>query len=186
VDFEDIVARDPSEHTGTDTEQLLYVKSVMEIASEEDLVFAERVDVFTPELFYMDVCGYVSPRTASFLRAREYELLMIILREKMKWKMRRPYLAASAFGIDLNPPLKFTTGVGPSYPSGHAAISRFYAQSLALFFEDLRGELFNLSSRIAWSRLQLGVHFLRDIKEGERLADLYFEKIRRGIALPKN
>jgi hypothetical protein len=40
--------------------------------------------------------------------------------------------------------------------------------------DEVRFELFNLAKRIAFSRIQLGVHYPQDIREGERLADQRF------------
>jgi len=123
----------------------------------------------------MDVCGRISPRLDHHLNLFSNELMLHVLREKIKWGVKRPYAVANDFGIVLQHQLDFTTGIGPSYPSGHAALSRFYAHYLSAIFEDLRVELFSFSNRICFSRLHIGVHFLRDIEAGKYLADCFFE-----------
>ena len=156
-------------------EQLLFVKGMMDLATEEDLRFAERVDYLSQDLFYMDVCGRISSRLNFHLNLYSNELMINILKEKVKWDVKRPYVIAKDFGIHLQHTLPFTTGVGPSYPSGHAALSRLYAHYLSAIFEDLRADLFNYSNRVCFSRLHVGVHFLRDIEAGKYLADCFFE-----------
>lgn len=162
------------------SERLSFVQGVMKEASEEDLNYAVAVDKDFLDVFTSELPSEPSANIIYWLRAMEQEMLYIIIREKMRWCDDRPYVCAKSVGIELCCPIQNrTTGVGPGYPSGHAAIARLFAKCLSLIFPDYWNTLFNVSNRIAWSRLQLGVHFLRDIEEGRYLGDKFFENIKQ-------
>ena len=107
-------------------------------------------------------------------------LLNALCKFKKVYKVKRPYKQARSLGVELpNTYTKTLSGVGYSYPSGHAGQSRIYAHAIMQtarhqISDQVRFELFNLAKRIAFSRIQLGVHYPQDIREGERLADQRF------------
>jgi acid phosphatase (class A) len=87
---------------------------------------------------------------------------------KQKWKRLRPYLAYQ----DIKPctPLEQST----SYPSGHATISRVYADVLSKL-DPSRKELFmKRADQIAGDRVLAGVHHTSDIEAGKKLGDVEF------------
>lgn len=62
-----------------------------------------------------------------------------------------------------------------SFPSGHAAGSRFIALKLADKFPHLKDDLIKLSDRIAHSRVQAGVHFPSDVRAGIALGECFHQ-----------
>jgi hypothetical protein len=82
---------------------------------------------------------------------------------KNKWKRPRPYLGHpevihALFGAS-----------GYSYPSGHATHSYAFAVILGQLFPDKEDAFLGRARLIAQSRVDAGVHYETDIKEGERL-----------------
>lgn len=163
-------------------ERVSFVKSVMDMASEEDKVFAASVD---KEILYEFISKLSEPpsnKIMYWLRQIEQELIYVVIREKMRWHETRPYVCARDVGVDIPIPTNANaSGVGPGYPSGHATISRFFANVFGLMYPEQWAYFFDVSNRICWSRLQLGVHFLRDIEEGRYLGDKFFENAKEAF-----
>jgi membrane-associated phospholipid phosphatase len=157
----------------------------MRSTTDEDVHFAlsTDVDIADPLISYMELHG-LATRDAmvdALASSQHDEFLTHILYLKDKYNVPRPFVLARYFNVQLPFELDSWTVNSGSYPSGHAASSRFLAHELSRDFlkghpqEDLhRCELFSLANRIAWGRVQLGVHSMQDIREGKRLADQIF------------
>tara|TARA_B100000900_G_scaffold408991_1_gene424139 strand:+ start:239 stop:781 length:543 start_codon:yes stop_codon:yes gene_type:complete len=159
------------------------VAFIMQQASDEDIEFALEADVrvwpfFTKFLEENNI--HLDPMVEGIILMKCDVFVNALCKFKKVYKVKRPYKQARKFGIDLpNTYTKTLSGVGYSYPSGHAGQSRFYAHAIMQtaghqVSDHVRFELFNLAKRIAFSRIQLGVHYPQDIREGERLADQRF------------
>ena len=159
------------------------VAFIMQHADDEDIEFALEADFqvwpfFTK--FLEDNNIYLDPMVEDIILMKCDKFVSQLVEFKNVYKVKRPYKQARSFGIDLpNTYTKTVSGVGYSYPSGHAGQARFYAHAIAQtaknqISDEVRYELFNLAKRIAFSRIQIGVHYPQDIREGERLADQRF------------
>lgn len=188
----------PNSRAGSLMEELLYVRSVMEASSPQDISLARDVldEYFLDYLFsYLRDIGIpleendIQDRVDFVMDRGGFKLLNTINDAKRHFRILRPFKHAKIVGVKL--PYEHgsvTIGDSFSYPSGHAALSRYFALVLSdIYFERNKSqplevqkiELLNRANQIAWSRLVLGVHYLQDIKEGKRLADVYFEKYMR-------
>ena len=69
------------------------------------------------------------------------------------------------------------TGIGSSFPSGHAAAAHLYAHLLSKYtnMPTDRLRLNDFADRVAKSRLVLGVHTLEDLTAGKELARSYIQ-----------
>jgi hypothetical protein len=160
---------------------LCEVKSIMELATEEDLVFAKFVDpdlsagVYTILSRY---CGNLNALEIAKLERMRKHFGNVIHEVKQIHRIPRPYQLAPKFGVELpQENLISTSGVSFSYPSVHAAGSRDLAHLIWRKYHNCLGdhgryEIFNYANRVAMSRIHLGVHSLQDIREGIRLADI--------------
>lgn len=167
---------------------VLSVKGVMDLATPDDIAFAERVDftIDEPFLEYLYTQGvpvsYMSlkkdiytPKYSAFMNE--------ILDLKDLYSIPRPFELAEMLGVDFPRAYIARTALGGSYPSGHAAMARYFAHALSEVYlapngELHRAELFRIANQIAWSRVQIGVHSIYDIEEGKRLADQLFADMR--------
>lgn len=163
----------------------------MENAEPEDLEFACTSDctLYAPMIEYAHKYGFILSEYEWMNILSAYgatKFLDIVIHLKEKYAVPRPFELAARQGVDL--PFKFNTQTveSASYPSGHAALTRFAAHVFDHFFidgdpnlEHHRVEMFELANRIAWGRIILGVHSLQDIHEGKRLADEYMMRNRQ-------
>jgi len=91
----------------------------------------------------------------------------VMLREKFKYKRKRPFEYFEDRGEDID-----TEHAGsPSFPSGHTAFAYFLCDVLSDRFPDRQIELQTLAEMIGQSRIENGVHFPSDITAGRFLGE---------------
>jgi acid phosphatase (class A) len=101
------------------------------------------------------------PRTFRFFDELNRQIGEVVGVSKDHWKRPRPYLTHP----DVIHPL-FQAG-GYSYPSGHATHAVAFAEILAAMFPDRAAAFRARAHAIAQSRVDAGVHYTSDIREGE-------------------
>lgn len=89
-----------------------------------------------------------------------------ILITKKYFNRPRPYLANS----EIKPCIELEKS--KAYPSGHAALSRTYANVLAKFYPEKKDLLIARANQIAINRVLGGVHHPSDIEAGIKLGNL--------------
>lgn len=153
--------------------------AIMDCATDEDKEFALAADLFELHTFldYLKKSANIqlSETQVSDLQNEMLSFLSEILKWKLQYAIPRPYVVAYKYNLPMDQIHTYSvSGNGPSYPSGHAAISRFLANKLSTnhkLSEMQRALVYELANQIAISRVHLGVHTLQDIREGIRLAD---------------
>ena len=101
------------------------------------------------------------PVTFRFFDQVNKQIGQVVHESKERWHRPRPYQAHP----DLIHPL-FQAG-DYSYPSGHSTHSFAFAVVLGEVFPDKAGAFLSRARQIAQSRVDAGVHYTTDIKEGE-------------------
>ncbi len=101
------------------------------------------------------------PVTFHFFDELNKQIGKVVGAAKDHFKRLRPYLGHP----DLIHPL-FSAG-GYSYPSGHSTHSYAFAIILGQIFPDRAAAFMERARKIAQSRVDAGVHYTSDIKEGE-------------------
>jgi hypothetical protein len=160
----------------------------MREASNEDVAFALSTDedILGPLVDYMQTHNLANPVdiTEVLYGSEHGDLIDVVMQMKEHYDVPRPLKLAQMQGRRLPYEHVSWTIENGSYPSGHAASARYVAHLFSDMFlgyhpdgEHHRFELFNIANRIAWGRVILGVHSLQDIREGKRLADLYFRDV---------
>jgi hypothetical protein len=180
--FNDIISRPPK----MTNEQIVHeTNAIMSLASLEDIEFAKSVDydVQAPLLNVLFTHDILQSKSVMYKCSRYLSKFMreVVSKEKLRWGLERPYVLAERMQIEFKRPYISHSSFDPSYPSGHAAGSRALVYCLLEAYKDeisdeVRIKLFNVSNRIAMSRVQIGVHSLQDIKEGIQLATLTYSK----------
>ena len=179
--YEGLEAREPS----FEFKEIVYeTLGVMALANDEDIAFAAQVDVdfyVLVDVLYEHNVILSNRQLSKCSRYMTTYLERIIYPAKLEWKLERPFVLAEQLEIPFERKFFSRTANDASYPSGHAFGSRFLAHCFLDEFsqaenEELRTALFQLTNRIAMSRVQIGVHSLQDIREGIRLADITYEK----------
>jgi hypothetical protein len=105
------------------------------------------------------------PVTFRFFDELNKQIGEVVGAAKDHFKRPRPYLTHP----DMIHPL-FQAG-GYSYPSGHATHSFAFAVVLGEIFPDRGAAFIDRAKKIAESRVDAGVHYTTDIKEGEVVGD---------------
>jgi hypothetical protein len=101
------------------------------------------------------------PVTFHFFDELNRQIAEVVGAAKDHFKRLRPYLGHP----DLIHPLFQANGY--SYPSGHATHSFAFAVVLGEIFPDREAAFMDRAKKIANSRVDAGVHYTTDIKEGE-------------------
>jgi acid phosphatase (class A) len=101
------------------------------------------------------------PKTFRFFDRVNRQIAQVVHESKDHWRRPRPYQAHP----DLIHPL-FQAG-DYSYPSGHSTHSFAFAEVLGELFPDRAKAFLDRAHQIAQSRVDAGVHYTTDIKEGE-------------------
>ena len=171
-----IERREPSRHW---IKLAVQTRDIMELSTEEDIRLAEKVDEDMISIFfeYLEDLGFTFDQTFFSDLKKDLEVVWkIIDEEKSYHDMPRPYEISEDMNLEFKRRYISTTGVGGSYPSGHAMSAKFVAIMLCDKLKaDLEPEecakLHRIASRIAFSRIQIGVHSLQDINYGVYLAE---------------
>ncbi|MFA6434521.1 MAG: phosphatase PAP2 family protein [Elusimicrobiales bacterium] len=126
------------------------------------------------EEFFGDLSPFPSPLPAGaavVFRRVKAESDWIDLKLKDRFNRPRPFLR--------EPGLKHCLESidGPSYPSGHAVISRVYALILSDLVPQRRAEFLARADEAALYRVISGVHYPSDIEAGKKLADAIYAKL---------
>lgn len=108
-----------------------------------------------------EVTRQKDPKTFLFFERVNRQIGKVVHESKKHWHRLRPYQAHP----DLIHPL-FQAG-DYSYPSGHSTHSFAFAVVLGALFPDKAQAFLNRARQIAQSRVDAGVHYTTDIREGE-------------------
>jgi acid phosphatase (class A) len=123
--------------------------------------------------FYGAPYGPLSPsevkQWSDFLYTVGMEADVYVHMAKKNFQRPRPYLTHP----DLHPCVKRETTF--SYPSGHAALSRFYMHVIEDIYPQMKADLEKRADQIALDRNIGGVHYPSDIKDGKLLGDRIYD-----------
>ena len=174
LDTLDIDYPPPPANTSPKTEsELKFLKFIIEnfkIDSEK----AKKLDKDFVKLFV----SYAKENDLSFDKSYIKNLVKdsakLILRLKKAYDRPRPFQLGPVHGIEIPYDKEVQGGLGtartPSYPSGHAAQAYMIAGLLSKDNPDHHDKLMKMAEEVAFSRLQLGVHFPSDNEFGRILA----------------
>ena len=175
--------RSPKYSTNDLKRLALETRAIMEIANEDDLSFARESDenLETPIYQYLQQIGLnVSfEEYLEILKELDY-FFEEIHKEKEKWGIDRPFKTALKYNIPFKRKFISQTAHSSSYPSGHAAGSRYLVHLISKKYRNVLTEeqiynLYLIANQIAWGRIQIGVHTTQDIRAGKEFADGFFE-----------
>jgi len=149
-----------------------FIQSIGEKQAKSD---AERYDHGMTKKF-KKLCGRlgVDFDTKYFSLLKE-ESKVFGLREKYRWNIPRPEQTAKLLKIPFSERYETESSNSPSYPSNHSLQSNLFAEILSKLYPEHRQEFFRLANLISLSRMSAGVHYMADIKEGKRLANVLME-----------
>jgi acid phosphatase (class A) len=141
-----------------------------ELAAQKDrtaaqITEAKRDEGYSIALFTDSIVPRITraadPKTFLFFDQLNGQIAKVVGESKEHWHRLRPYQAHP----DLIHPL-FQAG-GYSYPSGHSTHSFAFAVVLGELFPDRAAAFLQRAHQIAQSRVDAGVHYMTDIREGE-------------------
>jgi len=100
------------------------------------------------------------PLTFRFFQDLLQQIDTVAVESKNHWRRPRPFRDHS----EIHPLFELAS---PSYPSGHSTSAFAYAVILGRLFPDKFQAFLDRARQIAQSRVDAGVHYMSDIKEGE-------------------
>jgi acid phosphatase (class A) len=126
---------------------------------------AKEDNTFPPTLFTSVIrpgmTAATDPAMFHFLEELNAQIATVVSESKNHWHRLRPFREHP----DVIHPL--FSAYGYSYPSGHATHSYVIAAILSDMFPDQAAALMHRADQIAQSRVDAGVHYTSDIREGE-------------------
>lgn len=149
--------------------ELENIKRAIEQRQPDDIEFFKSVD--------LDITGpfkeVVPEVPVSNMRRIIYDptLLFTIWKEKIYYNRARPFQSDDS--VVKTAVLDSKSASNPSYPSGHAVQAYVLAGELSKLYPDRREYLDRVADRIAFSRVQGGVHYPSDIRYGYEVAKIY-------------
>ena len=96
---------------------------------------------------------------------------VIILKEKFKWNVPRPWQTAKELKVRLPYTYNAITADSPSYPSGHSAQAVLLANLFTEIDESNKDAYLSLGEMIGRGRIQLGLHYPMDHSYGKKVGD---------------
>ena len=114
------------------------------------------------------------PATYQLLDNTKEDVGAMIGQAKRYWHTTRPYMADSRVK-----PLVPNANTDGSYPSGHATISRVWAEVLGELVPQKKAALRARADEIAQHRVLAGMHYPRDIEGGKKLALMFLADVKK-------
>jgi acid phosphatase (class A) len=163
-----IVASEPSPPApGSDAEKTDLQE---EIAAQNNRTSAQIAEAKRDETYSISLFTYMiqpkitpqaDPVAFRFFDRVNKQIGKVVRKSKDQWKRPRPYLGHPDVVHSLFPAADY------SYPSGHSTHSFAFAVVLGRMFPDQAQAFLARAHQIAQSRVDAGVHYETDIKEGE-------------------
>ncbi len=166
----DLLPPPPAEKTPAHKKQLALVRAAQKNIGTDDmtaLLDEQKLVIthITSVVGVMDENRY--PLTFALLKRTLKTAEESAARAKKFWHTRRPYLVDKHIKLLVDP-----VDASPAYPSGHTAAARLLASTLGLVVPDKRTILLARADKIAWHRVQAGVHYPNDLDGGRFLAGM--------------
>jgi acid phosphatase (class A) len=145
------------------------VLQAQEWRTPQEVAWAKRIEKIRSLSEYTDVLGAWFtdknlPATLALLKAIDADSKAGVDAAKRSFNRPRPFVGDPRVQPCVEPLDE------PSYPSGHA--TRFFLEAAVLseIFPDKRDALFQCAQKMAWGRVQGGVHYPTDLVGGRILA----------------
>lgn len=163
--YEDMSHPD-DEHT---LKELMYLKNIMQNASEDDLKFALDAAVDESEMYrkFANSLQIKLPEEFTVKILKQIEPLLFYL--KKYHNRARPSQFATKYNIPFQTKLVFA-GIHPAYPSGHALDSYIMKYFLTMLSPENSEKIHCFCTNMMNSRLEVGLHYPSDNIISEKLA----------------
>jgi acid phosphatase (class A) len=176
LDFAGILPAPPEPGSLAAEADLNAVLQVQAWRTPEEVAWARRVERIHSLAEFSDVVGawftdQDLPATVALLKAADADTEGAVDASKRYFNRPRPFVGDPRVTPCVEP-LR-----GPSYPSGHS--TRFYLEAgvLSEILPEKRDALFERAQKLAWGRVQGGVHYPTDLAGGRLLAAAIVAKL---------
>jgi hypothetical protein len=147
-------------------EELSYVTAqIDELASDPTKVYRyKKFDQYFEHVIYewlVNNSNIDSEQIKGILESIHLDCTPLLLKVKYHYQRVRPFTLAYHFKLPLYP-FYSNTDKSPSYPSGHAFMSKIYCEVLGNTFPKYYAPLMELHNQIKESRIALGLHYPSD------------------------
>lgn len=141
--------------------------------TNEDCVYADSQNSTSLTNLFAANNGPLTAKEASKLEKATFKNyaqagLNIYIAKKL-YNRARPYDAHQ----EVKPCIELETSM--SYPSGHAAIARYFANVLSEYYPERKAAFFKRASESSANRVIGGVHYPSDVVAGDKLGDALFK-----------
>ncbi len=174
IEIRNLLGPFPASGSNQEKLEVLGMFTIQKIRTSSQCQRAHEEDETSLESFFVAHNGPITLDEAKNAKGKFFKHMLkagtTILFAKKLFNRPRPYDSHSK--IKPCVPLERTT----SYPSGHAALSRYYARLLGEMYPDKKDALLNRAQEIANNRVLGGVHYPSDIAAGIKLGDALYDR----------
>jgi len=170
----------PAPDSDAQKEDLAAVLAWQNKRTEADCAKAELTARFTYDFFWGDKSPFLTPlpeAVTKFFDRLAMDLDSATTGMKERYQRPRPF---KAYPDQARPCIKKSSGF--SYPSGHAAFSRVFADVLGDIVPERREEFIKKADEVAQDRVIGGVHFPSDIAAGKVFGDQFHSELLKSDA----
>lgn len=173
VSIKEVLTPPPAAHSSQDEADIREILTLQKQRSEKECERAKTEVSVTLETFFGPKYGPLSEEQVkqwnAFFENVRTDTDYFVQETKRQWKRPRPYVANAS--VHPCTPLEKTD----AYPSGHAAISRVFADVLSLIDPKHEHDFKVRADQIAHDRILAGIHHPSDIESGKKIGDAVFK-----------
>jgi acid phosphatase (class A) len=160
-----------SDVTKNDLQELL---AIMNSVTTDDLVFARECEESWEQVFIDFFTAKGIEETMGEIKRIDNQSEPVLFYLKHLINRPRPYQLAYAYDMPIYP-LIHTNACSASYPSGHALSAFLIAEFYSRKYPQYRPELTVLGERIAYSRVQMGIHYPSDSAISKKINEILWK-----------
>ena len=173
----------PQNGSRTTFKEILQIDSIP--MDSEFIHSGDKTIKYFENWFIENTCGCNHTFPKAYINKIKDATRPLILKLKYHYNRPRPIQVAETHGLKFHEePLE--SAKTPAYPSGHATQGMLIAMILSEMYPEHTGELMNLGTDVANSRMVAKVHYPSDTKFGCDLAKALFNHIKQNSNMKEN
>lgn len=172
--FSYIVKGAPANDSNVTKNDLQELTAIMNSVTTDDLVFSRECERSWEQVFIDFFTAKGVEETMEEIKRIDNQVEPVLFYLKNVINRPRPYQLAYAYDIPIYP-LIHTNACSASYPSGHALSAFLIAEFYSRKYPEYRPELSLLGERIAYSRIQMGIHYPSDNTISKKINEILWK-----------
>lgn len=150
--------------------ELKYLEKITNSTTKEDLEFAAKADTQEERMYVLFSESIGLPITESFFKDIFSQIEPILFLLKNHFNRPRPFQLGPILGIQVAQKVPYDA-FHPAYPSGHALDAYIVEYVLTKIAPSKAKEIKHFTTKMAESRINIGIHYPSDNVISKKLAD---------------